>query len=83
MFKLKNYKLWIVLSVFFIGCGEKLDIEPKKAENIHQFESDVVKTIAFDSSTTVTINRYYRMVGYFDEKNNLIRIERFLDGELL
>ena len=83
MFNLKNYKLWIVLSVFFIGCGEKLDIEPKKAENIHQFESDVVKTTAFDSSTTVTINRYYRTVGYFDEKNNLIRIERFLDGELL
>lgn len=83
MFKLKKCVLPLVLIFWFSGCEKKEDTATKEIEIHNHTEVDVVQTAAGDSSMAVTIDRYYRTVGYFDEKNNLIRIERFLDGELL
>ncbi len=78
----KNYILILTIACF-IGCGNDTIDNEQKTEANNLSKMDVKKTNPSQLKETPPIIGHYKAIGYFDEKNNLIKIERFLNGSLM
>ena len=67
----------------FIGCGND-SIDKEQKTKVNNFSKvDLKKTNSSQLKETLPIIGHYKAIGYFDEKNNLIKIDRFLNGSLM
>ena len=78
----KNYILILTITCF-IGCGNDTIDKEQKTEANNLSKLDLKKTNSSQLKDTLPIIGHYKAIGYFDEKNNLIKIERFLIGSLM
>ena len=80
---LSKNNLLILAIAFFISCGNHTDDEQQKTEANNQFKTVMEKTNTSQSKDALPIMDHYKAIGHFDEKNDLIKIDRFLNGKLI
>ena len=73
--------MFLLLFILLFSCGKK-DVEfASEGKPAYKKQQSKIKAIEIQSSKIdLTINSQYLTIGYFDENNILIKIERFLDG---
>lgn len=83
MLYLRKNNILILAIVCFVSCGNHTDDEHQKTKANSQSEMEMEKTNLSQLNDTLPVMGHYKAIGYFDEKNDLIKIERFLNGSLL
>ena len=78
---MKKIKLLISLIFFFTCNNQNNKIKTTMETNV----ADTIKNINNEISelNTVPRNNYYLIIGYFNAKNELIKVERFKNNNLL
>lgn len=67
-----------LIIIFLFGCEKSVKI--KKEQVIKITPNSIEPSIP---TQKLIISAHYLAIGYFDDKNNLKKIDRFLDGKLL
>ena len=77
-------KFGLLLLFLFFSCeNNEIDLTTKNHPENNKFETKAESIKAQPLPTDLTINGRYLIIGYFDENNNLEKVERFLNEKLL
>ena len=76
-------KFVVFLLLLLFACENKETNLTKKNSENNKFENKAESIKSQPLPTDLTINGRYLIIGYFDENNNLEKVERFLDEYLL
>lgn len=75
-----------ILLILFLGCSEKPISDNKTVDstNIQTIETDS-EDIKTDKILTQNLksNGHYLAIGYYDDKNQLEKVDRFFNGVLI
>jgi len=75
--------MFVFLLFLFFSCkNNDAELPPKNIPLYNKPESKIEVKENFPTSD-LTVNGHYLIIGYFDENNNLKKVERFLDGVIL
>ena len=80
---MKKLILLIITCSIFNSCEKNTE---KDFDQLEKLNKDIIinqKPVSLDSSFTQPLLNHYLAIGYFNEENNLINIDRFINGELI
>ena len=75
-----------IMSILFFGCSEKPASDNKSVDSAN---IQTIKTDSVDSQTEKIVtqnlksNGHYLAIGYYDDKNQLEKVDRFFNGVLI
>ena len=76
--------MFVFLLLLFFACkNNDADLPPKNLQINNKPESKIEAKETFSTTADLNVIGHYLIIGYFDENNNLEKIERFLDGVIL
>ena len=76
--------MFVFLLLLFFACkNNDADLPPKNLQINKKPESKIEAKETFSTTVDLNVIGHYLIIGYFDENNNLEKIERFLDGVIL
>ena len=76
--------MFVFLLLLFFACkNNDADLPPKNLQINNKPESKIEVKETYSITADLNVNGHYLIIGYFDENNNLEKIEQFLDGVIL
>ena len=77
-------KLYVFLLFLIFACENKdADLPPNKLSVNNIPEPKIESKETLPSTTPLTVNGHYLIIGYFDDGDDLEKVERFLNGIIL
>ena len=77
-------KLIVFLLFLIFSCENNgADLPPDKLSVNNKPESKIESKETLPVTTYSTVNGHYLIIGYFDDDDNIKKVERFLDGIIL
>ena len=82
---MKYFSIFILL-ILFLGCSEKSVSDNKTIDSI---SIKSIETNSVDNHRDIKITHnlksdgHYIAIGYYNDKNQLEKVERFVNGELI